>query len=417
MSRKLWAIVRREYLAHVRSKGFVIGTVLGPLLMSALMVLPMLAARATDTRLRVVVLDSSGQLHPAVEQALRAARFAGKPRFAVQPNRPGSGLEGEAALKQAVLRKQIDGYLHLPEDAVATAKATYYGLNVSNRMDLGLMQNAVSDVLVARRLAGAGVDPGRVKDLTKGLDLKTVQLSERGEREDRGMAMLFAIIMLTILYTAILMWGQMVMTSVIEEKTSRVVEVLASGVPSTQLLWGKLLGVGGAGLTQFLVWAASLFVLSLGGGGLALGALRLPAITPLMLFSFVAFFLLGFLFYATLYAAIGSAVNNVQEAQSLVLPAILPLVFGFMFFLSVLESPDSTLSVVLSLLPFLAPLLMFLRIVVLTPPFWQIALSLALMALAIAGLVWVAARIYRVGILMYGKKPTLPELLKWVRHS
>jgi ABC-2 type transport system permease protein len=417
MSGKLWALVRREYLARVRTKGFVIGTILGPLLMGALMVLPMLAAKAGDTQLRVVVLDSSGQLQAQVEQALRGARFGDKRRFAVPAGDTGFAVEGEAALKKAVLARQIDGYLHLPQDAVASAKATYYGRNVSNRLDLGLLQSAVGEVLVSRRLAGVGIDPGRVRDLTKGLDLKTVQLSETGEREDRGLAMIFAIILLTILYSAILMWGQIVMTGVIEEKTSRVVEVMASGVPSTHLLWGKLLGVGGAGLTQFLVWAASLSVVSAAGGGLALGGLRLPAVTPLVLVSFVAFFLLGFLFYATLYAAIGAAVNNVQEAQTLVLPAILPMVAGFMFFLSVLESPDSTLSVVLSLLPFLAPLLMFLRIVVLTPPLWQIGLSLVLLALSIAGLVWVAARIYRVGILMYGKKPTFPELLRWVRHG
>ena len=141
---------------------------------------------------------------------------------------------------------------------MAAGTASYYGRNVSNRIDLRTMERTVSDVLVGRRLTGAGLDPAKVKDLTKELDLKTIRLSEKGEREDQGAAMIFSIIMLMILYMSILLWGQAVMTSVIEEKTSRVVEVMAAGVSPTTLLAGKLLGVGAAGLTQFLVWAISL---------------------------------------------------------------------------------------------------------------------------------------------------------------
>jgi hypothetical protein len=171
-----------------------------------------------------------------------------------------------------------------------------------------------------------------VKDLTRELDLKTIRLSESGEREDQGAAMLLAIILLMILYTSILMWGQMVMTSVIEEKTSRVVEVMASGVPSTTLLAGKLVGVGAAGLTQFLVWSLSLFGASLVMAGPLAGTFPMPEITPLMLVSFVLFFLLGFYFYAALYAAIGSAVNTVQEAQNLVFPVMMPIIIGMVSF-------------------------------------------------------------------------------------
>jgi ABC-2 type transport system permease protein len=227
---------------------------------------------------------------------------------------------------------------------------------------------------------------------------------------------LFSIVLLMILYTSILMWGQIVMTSIIEEKSSRVIEVVASGVSPTTLLAGKLLGVGGAGLTQFLVWSLSLLGVSLAAAGPAAASLPLPDISPLVLVSFVSFFLLGFAFYASLYASIGAAVNTVQEAQNFVFPVIVPLVLGLVCFPVVLESPDGGLAVSLSLVPFLTPLLMFLRIVVLTPPAWQILLSLVLLGAAIGAVLWVAARIYRVGILMYGKKPTFPELLRWVRH-
>ena len=275
----------------------------------------------------------------------------------------------------------------------------------------------MSDVLVGRRLTGAGLDPAKVKDLTKELDLKTIRLSEKGEREDQGAAMIFSIIMLMILYMSILLWGQAVMTSVIEEKTSRVVEVMAAGVSPTTLLAGKLLGVGAAGLTQFLVWAISLFGVSAFAAGAAMGSFSMPEITPVMLVSFVLFFLLGFLFYAALYASIGAAVNTVQEAQSLAFPVMLPIILAMVCFPAVLEAPDGAVAVTMSMIPGMSPLIMFLRIVVLTPPLWQIGLSIALLVLGILGVVWVAARVYRVGILMYGKKPTFPELVKWVRHA
>ncbi len=417
MSPKLLAVLRREYLERVRTKGFVIATVLGPLLMAAMMVVPALVARSGGKPLRLAVVDRDGSLQPAVEAALRDLRIDGKPRFVVEPGASGPVAEREAAIKKQVLDGRLDGYLLLPVDAVQTASASYYGRNVSNLGELRTLERRVSDVLVGRRLAAAGLDPARVKDLTRELDLKTIRVSAGGEREDRGAAFFLSIILLMILYTSILMWGQLVMTSVIEEKGSRVVEVMASGLPPTQLLWGKLLGVGAAGLTQFLVWAASLGAISLLAAGPLVGSIKLPEISPVVLASFVVFFLLGFLFYASLYAAIGAAVNTVQEAQNFVFPVIMPLVIGLVCFPVVLESPDSAFSVALSFVPFLTPLMMFLRIVVLTPPVWQIAVSVVVLLIAIAAAVWFAARVYRVGILMYGKKPTFPELMRWVRHT
>lgn len=417
MTAKLWAVVRREYLERVRTKGFVIGTVLGPLILGAMMIVPVFAMRSSSKLLKVAVLDRVGTLGAAIEDALRAARFDEKARFDVQPAGGEPPAAREAALKKAVLEGKLDGYLVVPEDALAGNTASYFGRNVSNRIDLRTMERTVGDVLVGVRLAEAGLDPTKVKDLTRGLDLKTIRVSESGEREDQGAAFLFAVILLMILYTSILMWGQVVMTSVIEEKTSRVVEVMASGVPSTTLLAGKLLGVGAAGLTQFLVWSLSLFGASLVMAGPLAGSFPMPEVTPLMLVSFVLFFLLGFYFYAALYAAIGSAVNTVQEAQNLVFPVMTPIIIGMVSFPAAIEAPDGAFSVAMSMVPGISPLIMFLRIVVLTPPVWQIALSIALLALGIVGVLWVSARVYRVGILMYGKKPTFPELVKWVRHG
>jgi ABC-2 type transport system permease protein len=156
---------------------------------------------------------------------------------------------------------------------------------------------------------------------------------------------------------------------------------------------------------------------SLAMAGPLAGSMPMPEVSPLMLVSFVVFFLLGFLFYAALYAAIGAAVNTVQEAQSFAFPVLTPIFVAMACFTTVLESPDGPLAVVLSMIPGISPLIMFMRIVVLAPPMWQIALSIVLLALGIVAAVWVSARIYRIGILMYGKKPTFPELVKWVRHA
>jgi ABC-2 type transport system permease protein len=363
--------------------------------------------RSGGKLLRVAVLDASGRLQAEVEEALRAARFDGKPRFDVQGAGEGPPETREVALKEAVRQGRLDGYLHLPEDAIEASHASYYGRSVSNRIDLQIVEQHVGDVLVSHRLSTLGVEPAQAKALTKGLDLRTLRLTDAGEDEDRGAAVPFSIVLLMILYGAIVMWGQVVMTSIIEEKTSRVIEVVASGVSPLQLLWGKLLGVGGAGLTQFVVWSLSLVAVSATAPrGTFLGGFELPTVTPLIAVSFLLSFLLGFLFYSALYASVGAAVNTVQEAQNLIFPILLPLILGLVCFPAVLRSPDGEVAVALSLVPFLSPILMFLRIVVLTPPWWQLSLSLLLLALAIAGVLWVAGRIYRIGILMYGKKPT-----------
>jgi ABC-2 type transport system permease protein len=415
MSAKLWAVVKREYIERVRTKAFVIGTILGPIVMAALMIVPMLAARSKSKPLRIAVVDWTGELRGAVAQALLEVEDDGRKRFDVQPAATDSPEAAEAAYRKAVLDKSLDGYLSLPKDAVATAKASYYGRNVSNFTNLRTMERTVSGVLVTRRLTSAGLDPARVNDLTRSLDMKTIRLSEQGEREDEGADMILAMVLLMILYVGILMWGQAVMTSVIEEKTSRVVEVMASGVPSTTLLLGKLLGVGSAGLTQFLVWALSLLAVSLASG--SLGATDMPEVTPLVLVSFVVFYLLGFFFYASLYASIGAAVNTVQEAQSFVFPVMLPIILAMVCWPAVMQSPDGPLAFTVSMIPGMSPVIMFLRIVVLTPPMWQMLLSIVLLVLGILGVVWMAARVYRVGILMYGKRPTFPEIMRWVRRA
>jgi ABC-2 type transport system permease protein len=301
---------------------------------------------------------------------------------------------------------------------VERSVAEYHGKNVSNMMDIGLVDTAIEEALIGRRLADEGLAPGAVRQLTRKVDLKTVRLSASGEREDRGGSFFLAMVLMTILYTAVAMWGAAVMNGVIEEKTSRVVELVVSALPPWVFFAGKLLGVGAAGLTQFGIWGASLGLLSVWAAALAAtSGAALPEVSPLLLVSFVTSFLLGYFLYGALYAAVGATVNSQQEAQTLVLPVMAPLLTAFLFFPAVLGAPDSALSTTLSLVPFFTPLLMFLRVAAAPPPAWQLALAVALCLAAIALVTWLASRIYRVGILMYGKRATLQEIARWVRRA
>lgn len=417
--RRLWAVLRREYLERARSKAFLVGTLAGPILLGALMVGPgALMAKQRGKPLRLAVADASGRLAGDVEQALRGRMSEGQARFDVRAAGPGPFEEQRRRLRGQVLAGELDGYLLLPEGALERSQAEYHGRNVSAVLDLALIERVVEERLQGRRLLDAGLDPAQVRAAQAGLQLRKVRLSESGEREDRGASFLLSMVLLMALYTSVALWGTALMNGVIEEKANRVVEVVVSSIPTTTLFAGKLLGVGAVGLTQLGVWALVTGGLGLAGSrAAALQGLKLPEVPPHLLLFFVLFFLLGFFLYGALYISIGAAVNSQQEAQSLAFPVILPLVVGVMFFPVVLGSPDSGLSVALSLVPFWTPLLMFLRMTVVTPPAWQVALGLLLTLASIAACTWAAARVYRVGILMHGKRPTLPEILRWVRRG
>jgi ABC-2 type transport system permease protein len=252
--------------------------------------------------------------------------------------------------------------------------------------------------------------------------LTLVKVTKEGEVEEKGQTFAIAIVMMFLLYMTILIYGVQTMQSVQEEKSTRVVEVLVSSIRPFHLLAGKLIGVGGVSLTQILVWA------TLGSLVGAYGSTVVATLDPTTsiphiqipwatLAYFVVFYLLGYFLYASLYAAVGAMVSSNEEAQHLATPINLLLAFTPIMLVSIVQSPNSTASLLLSMVPFFAPVLMVLRIGLQTPPSWQIGLSLALMVLTTLGLTYLSARIYRVGILMYGKKPSVAELLRWLHYT
>ena len=230
-------------------------------------------------------------------------------------------------------------------------------------------------------------------------------------------AFMSTILLVVLLYTTLIMYGIMVMRSVLEEKTSRIVEVMLASLTPKEMMAGKVLGVGAVGITQLIIWAiagAALSTVGLGAMASSGISLNLP---PAALIGLPIFFLLGFLLYSSTFAALGAAVNSEQEAQQLQMIVMLPLIIAISSWFVVMRDPNSVFSVIVSLFPFTSPIMMYLRLSVSEPPIWQIALSVAILLVTIYGVISVCARIYRVGILMYGKKPTLPEILRWLRYA
>jgi ABC-2 type transport system permease protein len=418
---KILVIIRREYMTRVRSKGFMIGTVISPLIMMSFVLVPILMTRSSaGDKLSLVVLDQTGdaELITRVDQLLnqdnsRADRY--NVTYEVVPlSEP---LESHMpALNERIKQDQIGGYLVLPRGVLSLDKISFHAKNVSDFTNRRRIENALNQAITERRLAIAGISSDQVKHLTQEIDLEIV--NQEG-RSDKGQTFVLAYALLMILYITILVYGMTVMRGVIEEKQSRIIEVLLSSVRPFQLMMGKLLGIGLVGLTQYLIWAASALLLSgfVAARASSYGSFQLPPVSATIMVFFIVYFLLGYFLFATLYAMVGAIVSAEEDAQQMQMPITMLMVMPMIFSSMVVRSPNGMAATVLSLVPFFSPVTMFMRICLSQPPFWQIALSIVLMIGAIFGAVYVSGKIYRIGVLMYGKRPTLPELWRWLKYT
>jgi ABC-2 type transport system permease protein len=327
-----------------------------------------------------------------------------------------------AELDRRVLAGEINSWLWITREGLAEGKVEYHAENISNFATQEVLKTQISNVVRRARLIEAGYDPDLISEMDRTIDLNTVRLTEGGSREEHGEAsFIFAYLLFFLLYMVLIIYGQQVMQGVLEEKTSRVVEVVVSSAQPYELLLGKLFGICAAGLTQLGVWMATVALVTAPAVVASIAwipaDMTIPTMPPALIVHFFLLFLLGFFVFSSFYAAIGASFNSAQEAQQLAGVAIFFLITPFMFLMPVMNDPDSTLSVVLSLVPMFTPLLMMLRIAVKMPPAWQILTGYVLTGAFTLFMVWMAARIYRVGILMYGKKPTLKEIIRWVRYA
>jgi ABC-2 type transport system permease protein len=425
---KLWAIIKREYLERVRSKWFLIATFLGPVFFAAIIIIPAwLASRskATSDVNNTIILDATATGFGQRLSAAIAGDDTDKTKMpTVRVVAPAELAMAESTATRQVMTKEKVGYMVVTDQTVAGETAKYAGRNASSLPDMQQIRTALRQTILASRLEKIGIDNSRTKELTFiPLNFSTERITERG-RGGSGMAsVMFGFAIGFLLYMTIIIYGQTIMSSVIEEKTSRVAEVVMSSVPTNTLLAGKVLGVGAVGLTQQVLWIATTYILlklrepimaRLGAPTTSFG---LPDISMGAALLFLAFFILGFIFYSSLYAAVGSAVNSEQEARQAATPLMIMIVVAGVFIQPVLLNPTGTTAQVLSLVPITSPIIMPIRMAVTGVPALEMAGSIAFLILGCFAALWLASRIYRVGLLMYGKKPTMREMARWVSYS
>ncbi len=315
---------------------------------------------------------------------------------------------------------RLDGVLVIPRDVFEEPKArmTYYSRSSTDLVVQERLSQAVSRGVSKKRLEARGIDPDEVDRLVKGVGIDGVQVTREGLEKTGGeMNFLFGLLFVILIFMPAMLYGQEIMRGIVQEKTERIVEILISSMSPMELLSGKILGLAAVGLTQLAVWGlmGGVLVATLGAMASAAGLQVGRFIRPAGLGAFLLFYLLGYLIYVCIYAVGGSLVNSEKEAQNFLGPIVLVLMVPWMLAMPVILNPDSTLAVVLSLIPIYTPITMYIRILVSEPPVWQIALSIALSFGTIVGFFWMTAKIFRLGILSYGKRPTIPELWRWLR--
>lgn len=429
--RNVWLIARREYLERVRTRSFLLMTILIPLLMGALTLGPgMLAERVSHHAEHLVVVASDRQAGDAIRAQLlhtdQPSRDAieGKASFKRSAQTPpeltvdvdtDTSAEHRAALTAKVGKKEIDGVIWATDDALKTRNIPLITRDVSSFIANEEIRSGLNQSLSRQALSKRGLSRDEIEQVFSPVKLDVQDAAGKGAANPQ-IVFIVSFVLVMILYMSLLLYGINVMRAVLEEKTSRIMEVMLSVAQAKEMMAGKILGVGAVGLTQIGIWFAFSMIYIVPNAAAMRGQLK-TVLTPGLLLWFAVFYLLGYALYSAMYAAIGSMVNSEQEAQQLQFVAVLPLVAAIAVMFSVAQFPNSPVAIWCSLIPFTSPLIMFMRIAVQTPPLWQIALSIFFLVATIYGLVLLCAKIYRVGILMYGKRPTLPEIVKWLKYA
>jgi ABC-2 type transport system permease protein len=412
---KALTVARWEYLEKIKSKAFLISLILMPIIMIGMGVIPSLLASRPDTESRSVgIIDQTGELAQPISERL-SVRYKlpnGKPNYIVKVLASGKDISLARETKiadQMVTAKQLEGYAVLRETAFHDSTVEYRSQNVANFSLMERLTRVINEVITEKKLREQGLDPQLVRRLTVPLELKTTRLKEGGETEEADFGKVFfgAYIFMMMMFFLVVTSGQLLVRSLLEEKSNRVAEVLMSSCSANELMAGKILGLSGLGLTQIALWGAIGLAISLQF------AVTLVSLSNALLL--LLYFVFGYLLYAAIFVGAGAPLTTEQEAQQitsyLVLILIMPIVLAF----PVIQNPDSTLARVLTFIPIVTPTMMALRIPVQTPSVLEILLSLVLLAASAAVAMWAAGKIFRIGMLTYGKRPSLKELVRWVR--
>lgn len=449
--RKFLAVVKHEYKKIVYKWTFLVGTLLFPLLAACFAIVPAIIFSIKGEPTRIVVVDGTKKIAPRLKENLSPERIKAKIEKAAKDSATDLSASQEEKMKRGaetladsfvfvdynadekpneqirrelngrITANEIDAYLIVPPNVESPdAKFEFFSRKAGDFIANDTLKDALNEAVLSQRLADANISEERLKELSKNVDFAAKQVDEKGNQTDGDGTFFASLIIGMMIYITLAIYGNVIMGAVVEEKETRIMEILFSSAKPFELLMGKLVGVGLAGLTQLAIWITSALVAA-GFGAVYLSAagmeIPIPHITPLMVIYFFIFFLLGFFIYASIFALIGSMVTSMQEGGQFAFPPIMLLLIGFYFSFAVIRDPNSTLSFWVSIAPFFAPITMPVRILAETPPFWQILLAIFINVTAIAGLIWLASRVYRVGMLMYGKRATIPEVWKWIRQS
>ena len=413
-------IAKREFFTQVKKKSFIILTLLTPLLIIVFGGVVSLMFQANETQMQISIIDKSGLFKDRLKSDQNI-------RYVF------SSEETEKSLIKALeTTEEMNAVMIIPKKGIHELENSIEVLtnkNLSNEARKNIAGN-ISEIIKAEKINALGINTAQIEDLNKGVNLHVVNILEKEKKQDSflvGVKSGLSIFLMYCVFTFIMMYGIRVMRSVLEEKNNRVVEILISSVKPFELMMGKILGVTGVALVQFGVWVVMIFasVMTLGSSnvGMVSGVTEVQMVLSalsqinygLILFVFVIYFLLGYLFYSAMYAAIGSAVDNETETQQFTLFAILPMMLGFYGSITIMNNPDGPMSFWLSMIPFTSPIAMLARIPF-DVPVWELVLSIVILLVSTLGMVFIASKIYRVGILMYGNKVTLKELWKWMKN-
>jgi ABC-2 type transport system permease protein len=457
---KLLAVVKREYIQRVRTKFFVVMTILGPLMLVVFTIVPGLLfsiKAGGDTRIAIVDQTEGMKLSDSIRRSLlkedredesddNSVGIAGSVNANTKDRmqKAGKSLSGSFLVEKVDLggralddvkrelnarigKEELDGYLVIPRDILknSQSKTYYYGRNVGDVITRGQIEDRLNRAVRRERLIANGVKEQYIEELSKPVDVVTYPVNEKGEEgvKDSGAGFVMVFVIAFLIYVTVLLYGQVVLGAIVEEKETRIAEILFSSVRSLTLMLGKLIGVSLVALTQLGIWFLAFVALSIWGiswlaaQGADMGDINIPHLPPLFFVYLFLFFVLGYFIYATIYVLVGSMVTTTQEGGQMAMPVIFLLVAGLYMAFPVLRSPNSSFAFWVSMFPFFSPITMIVRIVSQTPPFWQIALSLVIGYSTVVLLLWLASRIYRIGMLMYGKKATIPEVMRWVRQA
>lgn len=425
-------VLKREYMTRIRSKAFILATILIPLGMVALIgIIVGIAVWDSDTQREIGVVDQTEVLYPRLEE-MSAERYKNLSDFQ------------EDSLRSLVQSEELDGYLMLSETHISGDKNPEFVSSGAGGLKLQAeIRSDLKEVIRNERLARANVSEDIQKIYESSITLETRKLTQGGEetKDDTGFLTIVGIVMGVIIFGAITGYGGLITRSVIEEKTNRIVEVIASSVKPIELLFGKMGGIGALALTQLTFWVVSLMGLAAAAGpvagmflsekmgdmskaqeaaqasgGIDPSIFSIPTIETSLIIYFVIFFVLGYLIYSSLFAAIGSAVDSEADTQQYMFPIMIPIMIAYFIMFQTMQNPDGTLSIIGSLIPFCTPIVMITRIAITDVPFWQIGLSILLMIATFGGTMWLSAKIYSVGILSYGKSANFKELMKWIKE-